>query len=256
MSGIMDIFRTVTGTQPQQQPQNNQQGGQPGNPGNLPSQQPTMIANGSQDGQVPGGNGAPQSAEVSPLKEFEKLWEPVTLPSGAVPDSPIKFSIDPTKVNQSAKAIDFTKMVTPALLEKINAGGADATQAMLQAMNEMAQVVFAQSMMANTRVTENALELGYQRTQKQLPDTIRKQTIGNALREDNPLFSNPATAPMLQLLEQQFVAKYPTASAAEIKDNARAFLVQFASEASKLAPQTADKSAPKYVETDWSKEPV
>jgi hypothetical protein len=255
---IMDAFKNAfsapsqvpAGMQPQQQPA-------PANPGNIPAN-PTMITQGSPDGQIPGGNAQPQ-VEKSPFAEFEKLWEPAKPVEGAIPDSPIQFKIDPTKVMQSAKQIDFTKTVTPALLEKINAGGEGATQAMMQAMNEMAQTVFAQTMMANTKILESGLESTHQRTSRTIPDAVRKVTVGNALREDNPLFTNPATAPILSALESQLLVQFPNASTAEIKEHARKYLGSFATELTKQSPEyqsQAKQTDARLKETDWSEVPI
>lgn len=255
--GIMDLFRggqssaqpnpsqTAPGQQPNMQPQ----------PGNLPQAVPPMLSGGSADGQIPGGEAKPKE-EVSPFAEFEKLWDTPTLPDGQTPDAPIKFNIDPAKVNQSAKGIDFTKTITPALLEKINGGGEGAMQAMLAAINEVGQAVFAQTMMANTKILETGLESGHNRVQRTLPEAVRKQTIGQALREDNPLFNNPATAPMLSMLENQLTAQFPNATTAEIKTHAKKYLSTFASEVGKInAPSESladKKQAKRYEETDWS----
>lgn len=253
----MDIFRTAIGgnsnaAQPPVNPALQQT-----QPGNLPATATPAMTAASADGQTPGLANNPKEIP-SPFAEFEKLWDTPTLPEGQTADAPIQFNIDPAKVNQSARGIDFTKTITPALLEKINAGGEGATQAMLQAMNEMGQSVFAQAMMANTKILEKGLESGHQRVQKTLPDAVRKQAIGQALREDNPLFTNPATAPMLEMLETQLTAQFPGATAAQIKDHARKYLTSFADEAAKLKPAPAQsKGTSRAVrETDWSEMPV
>lgn len=252
--GIMDMFKFGGQQQPVQQPV---AGASPGQPGNMPANIPPMIQQGSADGQIPGAQGSPQDQLKSPLGDFDKLWEPVKPAEGAISDEPIRFNIDANKVQQSARNIDFTKTITPALLEKINAGGEGAMAAVVQAMNEMGQTIFAQSMMAGTKVLETGLESSHQRISRTLPDTIKKQAVSSALRENNPLFSNPATAPMLQALETQLQAKFPTASAAEITEHARKYLVNFANEASKLDPTTQVQT--KFAagrEEDWSNVPI
>lgn len=253
--GLMDMFKFGSGAQPA--PSQVPPGAQPGTPGNIPAQAPAHIAGGSADGQVPGGNGAPQEQAESPFKQFDKLWEPVKPAEGQIQDAPIVFNIDAAKVQASARNIDFTKTVTPALLEKINAGGEGAMQAMMQAMNEMGQTIFAQTMMANTKVLENGLEAGHQRISRTLPDTIKKQAVSSALKENNPLFTNPATAPLLKGLEAQLTQQFPTASPAEITEHARNYLVTFASEAIKLDPNTQKQvQFAAGREEDWSQVPI
>jgi len=250
---IMDTFRNAF-SGPSAVPNNMNQapGNIPNQPGNLPAIQNPIAAN-SPDGQLPGT--APQ-AQTDPMAEFQKLWEPAKPVDGAYVDSPVKFTIDPAKVNQSVKAIDFTKMVTPALMEKINAGGEGAMQATIQAMNEMAQNVMAQTMMANTKVLENGLELGHKRVEASLPGTIRKQTVSAALREDNPLFNNPATAPMLQMLETQLLQQFPHATTAEIKEHAKTYLAGFANTIKGQEPVPQAIQDARGREVDWSAIPI
>lgn len=256
--GIMDAFKNAFAAPSQvpagMQPQQNQVG--PATPGNMPAN-PTMITQGSPDGQVPGT--VPNQGEKSPFEDFNKLWETPKPVEGAIQDAPIKFTIDPTKVMNSAKQIDFTKTVTPALLEKVNAGGEGAMQAMLQVVNEIAQTSFAQAMMANTKVLESGLESTHQRTARTIPDAVRKVTVGNTLRESNPLFNNPATAPILQMLESQLLTQFPNASAAEISNHAQKYLSTFATEALKLDPdqqKAARITDARGKEQDWSTVPI
>lgn len=255
--GIMDTFRNAVGL-PSAVPANmtpqGQPGATPGQPGNLPATQPAMTANPSG---VPGAQATPTEPEKSPFADFDKLWDIPKLPEGQIPDEPIRFNVDGSKVAASAKQIDFTKAVTPALLEKINAGGEGALQAMMQAMNEMGQTIFAQSMIAGTKVTENALEMGHQRVQRTLPTTIRKANIRDQLREDNPLFTNPATAPLLGILEQQLTTQFPTATPAEISAHARKYISTFANEATKLTPEyQQQQQRVREADYDWSNEPT
>jgi hypothetical protein len=115
----------------------------------------------------------------------------------------------------------------------------------------MVQASFAQTMMANTKILESGLESSHQRVQATLPGTIRKQAVGQALREDNPLFSNPATAPMLQMLETQLTSQFPTATIAEIQEHAKRYLSAFAGEVTKTQT-VATPQDPRGKEIDWS----
>jgi hypothetical protein len=247
---IMDTFRNAFGA--------NQQANPPINPNaqkfGMPATQPPMQAGASADGQIPGGQAIPQEPQ-SPFADFQKLWDTPVADPNKPQDGPIKFNIDPSKVNQSAKNIDFTKTVTPALMEKVKAGGEGAMEAMLSAMNEMVQASFAQTMMANTKILESGLESSHQRVQASLPGTIRKQAVGQALREDNPLFSNPATAPMLQMLETQLTSQFPTATIAEIQEHAKRYLSAFAGEVTKTQTVAAPQD-PRGKEIDWSTIPT
>lgn len=258
---IMSLFRGnggATAAPSQAAPQGNMLP----QPGNLPAQQPAMIAQGSPDGQIPGGNGTPQDQTGAPKSladEFKSLWDAPKEGEGHNPSAPLKFNVDPAKVRQATRAQDFTKVITPELMSKISEGGQEAMSAMLSAMNSMAQEVAAQSAMTNAEVIQAALEASRQNTLRDIPSMVRKQGISTALREDNPLFSNPAAQPMLQALEAQLVNKFPQASPQEITEYARRYLVSFAQETSTtLGPKDPKQVASdaRGKEIDWSNVPV
>jgi len=259
--GIMDMFSALSGAKslPSQ--------AVPGNPasatvqpGNLATVEPTSVADGK-SGQVPGGSAAPKTQRSdgpkSLAEEFKGLWDAPKQGEGHNPSEPLKFNLDPAKVRNAAKTQDYTKVLTPELLEKITAGGPEAASAMLSAMNAMAQEVTAQSALTNAEIMQAALEASRQNTLRDVPTLVRRQNIGNALREDNPLFANPAAGPILQSLENQLVSKFPDKSEAEIADYAKRYLIQFANEVTgTLAPKDTSKQDGRGKEIDWSQVPV
>lgn len=245
---IMDAFRNVFNGQ--------QQGQGQVMPGNLPNQQPAMMQ--GSDGQVPNVAASMQSAPtqaeptppVSPLDQFSKLWEPSTTQTDANKGA-VTFNIDPAKVTQAAQAIDFTKGLDPALLQKINQGGPEAMQAMLAVINQTAQQSFAQAAIANAKVLETGLAKQRENMSGEIPELVRKQTISSTIRQDNPIFANPATAPMLSMLETQLASKYPNATPQEISTHAKDYLAGFASMLT--APQQQQAQQAKTAgETDWA----
>ena len=253
--GIMDMFRSATpmpsqavpGIPPQQQ-----QAAALPQPGNLPAAQTPEMKQ-ADSGKAPG-----TDIEKSLAAGFGDLWQIPSTQRGIEPQ-PIKFNIDPAKVRQAAGQYDFTKVVTPELMEKINAGGTEAMSAMLAAMNAMGQEVFTQSSIASGMVTERASEAARLRALEGVPGLVRSQNVRNALREDNPLFQDPATAPMLQMLEQQALQKFPNATAQQISDYAKQYLLSFATNAQKLLgePTPANKALDaRGKEIDWSNVPI
>lgn len=241
---IMDAFRNALGGSAQQTPQQVP-------PGNIPPNQPPMLAQ-TQEGQIPPAPTLQPNQQVtppqSPLADFSNLWEAPTTP----PDpnkGAVQFTIDPTKINQVASSIDFTKSIPPELMQKALAGGPEAMQALMQVINTVSQQAFAQSTMANTKVIETALAQQREKFSAEIPDLVRSQSISSTLRQENPLFKNPATAPMLTALETQLAAKFPSATPQEISNHARKYLEGFAAEITK---QTAPAASPKQGEIDWS----
>lgn len=215
----------------------------PNQPGNLPAVAPPMIA-GANAGQVPPPgtvNTAPAVSsdptlpvEKAPFADFKDFWKTPEADPNAPNTGPIQFNIDPTKIGQTAQQLDFTKAVTPEIMAKINAGGPEAMAAMLAAMNTIGQQVFSQSVQANAKITESAAAVTHTNLGNSIPGLVRKHTISNTLKEDNPLFSRPETAPMLQMFESQLATKYPQATPAEINQYAKQYLTDFIQEGAKV----------------------
>lgn len=198
---------------------------------------------------------------VSPLDGYEQLWT-IEPPKQGEEDlnSPFRFNVDPAKIQQQANRMDFTKAITPELMTKINAGGSEAMSALIAAMNIVGQTVMAQSSQVNAKILEAGLDASSTRMTKKLPGLVKSQAISEALREDNPLFQNPAVTPLLDAVQEQMQRKFPNATAAEIKAHAQKYLVGFAAEANKAfkvdtTPANA-RVSPSFDEYDWSQEPV
>lgn len=187
-------------------------------------------------------------APKSPLDGFSDLWknDPKSRPA---PQQ--SFVFDPAKLAEAATKVDFTKVVTPDLMQKIQAGGADAVAATMQAMNSMAQATYAQSAHAASQLVDEALSKSRQQFMEALPTHIRKAQASDALRTDNPLFSNPAVAPILGALEAQITRKFPNATAQEIRQQAQSYLSGLAEVIQ--APNKPQEVSAKKGETDWSK---
>lgn len=241
MSGIMDMFRSMVGGQPASMP-----GQQAVNPNANPNAQPAAQrldmqqapANAGADPANPSFGQEPPKADKSPLEDFAKLWtiDPKTDAAATPSLADFAFNVDQNKINQAVKGIDFTKVVTPEVMKAISSGGEGAMAAMLTAMNAMAQESVKNSVLVSAGIVEGGIKSSGATMEKALPSLVKKQNISNALREDNPLFNNPATAPMLGLLERQLATKFPNATPQEITQHARNYIVEFSKAASSLAP--------------------
>lgn len=165
------------------------------------------------------------SPEKSPLSEFSNLWHndpnAPKQPSITAPT----FAVDPAKILEAAKTIDFGKLVPADVMTKALGGDSTAFQ---NALNTVTQAAFAQSAMTTAKIVEAALTQQADKFKEILPVEVRKLQVSNQLQTDNPLFSNPAVSPMLKVLEAQLTAKYPTAPANEISKVAKEYLTQFA----------------------------
>lgn len=252
---IMSFFGPA---QPQQQP----------NPlapqGNLPLPQQQAPANPLADPANPLNQANLEKPVASPLDALADIWniDPKAQASLPASLSEFSFNVKPEDVIARSKQVDFTKAVSPEIMEKIAKGGPEAMAAMLEAMNAMSQQVFANASLVGSRTVEAGIRSSGTHMEKNLPSYVRKETISQALREDNPLFSHPATAPMLEMFETQLSMKYPNATPAEIKSHAKNFLTEFvkvgAGHLQLDLPQTRPVQQGRLAngDHDWSQEPA
>lgn len=227
----------------------------PGGPGNI---SPNAAATGSTppgaapNGQIPPVDPNAPADPATAFAQFDKLWENAPVDPNAPPATGIFGNVDPKKFMEAAGKIDFSKVVTPEQLTAISTGGEGAVAAFAAAMNSVAQGVYAQSAFATTKIVEQALNKSKELFLSELPTHIKKQTVTDSLRAENPIFSNPAVQPIISALEAQMTVKYPNATAPEITQMAKQYVEALGSS---FAPKSkADAGSPKNKkgETDWS----
>lgn len=249
---IMDMFSGVFGGGASAN-QNNQQQSGAGNPGNIPPNTPSTGA--TPPGAAPNGTIPPTAVttpapEKTALDDFADIWKNEVPVEGAKPEG-VFGGVDPKKFMEAAGKIDFAKVVTPEQLQKISQGGEDAQKAFALAMNSVAQHVYAQSSFASTKMIDAALAKAKEGFMADLPKHIKKQQVNDSLRQENPVFSNPAVQPIISALEAQLTVKYPNAAASEITTQAKQYIEAMGSAlAPKPKESAADKKAAK--EIDWS----
>jgi hypothetical protein len=220
---IMDMFRSVMKQGPQDpmnpqnpnlnQQQNNQQQVQQNN--QQQSQQQNTPVNGDQTQ-----NNNQQQNNANPQEpDYSKLWQTDPNQKGPADPAAFNFTMDQQKVNQTFGQLDFTKVVTPELIGKIKGGGEDAISATLTAMNTIAQEAVKTAVIASSKITETGIQTTGQRMKEYLPGAVRELTVSGAVRQDNPLMSDPAFAPLVDAATIQMSRQFPTATPDEVKQH-------------------------------------
>lgn len=185
--------------------------------------------------------------DKSPLDKYQDLWK--TDPNAAPKDSNI-FNVDQGKLMEAAGKMDFTSVIPKEIVEKVKAGGEGSTEALLQAMNMASQLTFAQSTQTTAAVVESAVKQAREQFVAEIPGILKSHGISDRLKEQNPLLSNPAAAPIVEGLKRQLVTKFPNATAKELSDMANEYLNNFA-ETIKAPEKQAATSQAASKETDW-----
>lgn len=237
---IMDMFRSVvqggTAKSAEGNPSPQPQGGDPskGNPG-VPGDGTPQNKDGSGPAAIP----KAAEGDKSPLEGYEKLWE--TDPNAKkAPSLTPTFTADPAKLMEAARTIDFAKVIDPEVLAKAVAGDAAAFS---QAINSAAQAGYAQSAHATTKIVEQALTQQAKMFKEEImPAILREHSISTAVASDNAIFENPAVKPIVEMATAQLSAKYPNASAADIKKHAQEYFMGFAKELATAGGMTMEKT--------------
>jgi hypothetical protein len=256
MSGIMSMFSNILGNggTPTPAVSNGTQAPAP-TPGNIPANTPnTGVANQNTapNGAVPNSGDMNPKPDATPLDQFSELWKNEPTDPNAPAKTGIFGDVDPKKFMEAAGKIDFSKVVTPEQLQAISAGGEGAMASFAQALNAVAQSTYAQSAFASTKIVEQAMARAKDSFIAELPQHIKKQTVSDSLRNENPVFANPAVQPIISALEAQLTVKYPSASAGEITTMAKQYVealgTSFSPKPAAPTPQKGQRD-----ETDWSK---
>jgi len=195
----------------------------PANPGNIPlntgAAAPTAPGT-ETNGIVPVVPAVPDIPD-SPLAEFEKLWEPIAIK--ATPDGK-PATLDPARLQEVIGKASFTQAVTPDNLAKIQAGGEEATVALMETLNAVARQTITQSTLAANKMIEQAVTNMKTETDAAIPDLIRQQTLASNLKADDPIFSNPAVKPIMEATQAQLAGKFPDATPNELMEMTKRYI--------------------------------
>lgn len=227
-SGLASIFGFGS---PQQQPQQNQntqqQNGQQGNgivPGTKdidPSKGPPGPQNNNnqqQNQNNANGNGAP---EPKPFDGFEKMWDNTSNPA----NQPPQLSVDPSKIADAVKDMDFMQHADPSLVQKAMSGDGDAFK---QVFNQGLRHVFAMAMQGSTHLVGKHGDSIRGYMESTIPSHVKSAQVQDSFLAENPVFANPAVRPLLGAVEKRLREMYPDASASEITKHARKYLSEVA----------------------------
>lgn len=184
----------------------------------------------------------------SPIDEFSSLWETAPIdPNAPKSDAPTSLTLNPEDVAKAMGKADFSSAVTPENLTAITAGGEGAAEAFMQALNAVAQQSMTQAIMITNKLGEKNIEAALAKQALELPAQIRSQTNASHLKDANPLFSNPAIAPVAEQAKSQLELKYPNDTPAQITEKVQNYMVAMGE---MFQPKAAADATPAG-DTDW-----
>lgn len=154
----------------------------------------------------------------SPFDAYKDLWKPpaqgeqVGIPN-ALPD----FALDPAKLKSFADGVDFTSGIPTETLMSALKGDEKALRGIF---NEVGRRGLQENFTVGLKTVEGAMKRQTDNlTSKTIPELLRRQNISELNRSSSDLFANPAIAPVLTMLENQFANKFPSATPEQIRDH-------------------------------------
>lgn len=206
--------------------------GIPGAPGatapNGPAPNPDAGTGASSTGSganPPAGTGAANpDANKSPLDQFTSLWEPNKDDKGnplPPPSNAVSIAFDPAKMGEALNKVNLASNVPADLVQKALGGD---QQAFVEAMNAVGKNTFMLAAQSAVKLMEDALKKHDANVSARLPGMVKEHMTSDRLVTENPVFSHPSTAPVLQALQKQFQLKYPNATATELQNMAKQYL--------------------------------
>lgn len=183
----------------------------------------------------------------SPLAEFNTLWDDVPNKDGE--PAPLVKPLDPAKLSEAVAKADFSTSISQENLAAIQAGGDEATQAHASSMNQVAQMVMNQSLLASNKMIEQAVDRVNKSWEDKLPEILRKQNLNESLASSDPIFKNPAIKPIMEATQVQLAAKYPNATVAELTTMTQDY-IKAMGEA--FSPKAVNPASPE-ADVDWDR---
>lgn len=244
---------TVGGPGAQQQPQQyvpgTQQLAQPANA----NHQPAPAANSGAPGE--GNSGAPidpaKGAQPgSSMDQFTGIFKlPESTPANADPMGQPLLQMDPAKLQEAVKKMDFSRAIDPEQAQKAMQGD---MQAFMSVLNGVAQNAVLAGMASNAQVVETAVRKNNERYDSVLPDRVRNLQVSQAQLK-NPAFSHPAAAPMVSAMKMQIAAANPQMTPDQVATQAERYFETFATDLQSQNPANVQQQKQQQNSgPDWS----
>ena len=191
-----------------------------------------------------------EEKDTSPLAEFKNLWDTPKDKDGKdiEPVNQEIVDLDPKDVATAVAKTDFSSAITPENLKAISEGGEEAQKAFASTLEAVAKQVLTQATIVSSKLATDQIKKALQTQEAKLPALLRAANASSHLRDTNPLFSDPAIAPIIDATKTQLLEKFPDATPAEITTMTHNYILAMGEA---FAPK--DTKTVAAGETDWTK---
>lgn len=182
------------------------------------------------------------ASSQSPLDKFAEIWQTPANGGNVAPNfasDAIAFDQNQMQaIRQKVSSINFMASAKPETVQAALTGNVEAFSSVI---NSAVQQALLQSMQLSGAMVNQGLRTRAQELMDHFPEVVRQQLASQQLRQDNPLFSNPATKPILESLEAALVRNQPNLTPQQVSQVAQTYLQDFAKT---LMPQATTQQKP------------
>lgn len=192
-----------------------------------------------EEGKMPGTDQLP----ANPLDVYAKLWDTTTNAPEAAP----VFNLDPKVLDSVSSTLDFTKSVSPELLQKATSGD---MAAMMQVMNHVGQQSYKAALAHGTSLTDKFVDSRSKFDLKGIGAQVKSELTSNAM-SGIPNYSHPAVKTEVTRIAKAMQQQNPEASPDEIATATKEYFTNVYAAINPSAPSQQQQDDANGV--DWDK---
>ena len=191
----------------------------------------------------------------SPLDNYLAIWQNANTAEGAQKTNVLETDVVPLgaeqmqALHQKMSTVNFLGGVNPEVITAALGGDANAFSSVI---NQAVQQALLQSVRLNGAMLNNSFRSRTAAIMEAVPQHVQQAMTISQIRQDNPIFNNPAARGILSALETNLATNHPNISPQQASQVAQRFLQDFATElvGKPVDPQASTSAAPGAI--DWS----
>ncbi len=201
------------------------------------------------------GTGTNTAQSGSPLDNYLAIWQNANTAEGAQKTNVLETDVVPLgaeqmqALHQKMSTVNFLGGVNPEVITAALGGDANAFSSVI---NQAVQQALLQAVRLNGAMLNSGFRSRTAAILEAVPQHVQQAMTISQIRQDNPIFNNPAARGILSALETNLATNHPNISPQQASQVAQRFLQDFATElvGKPVDPQASTSAAPGVI--DWS----
>lgn len=163
----------------------------------------------------------PTATPVAPLAEFGDLFK-VDDKAATTEDAAFTWNYDKDTLAATVGNMSF---VNPTEMSEVATQlGVQNPEALATFMNNFGRTLYMQSLLVNSKMSEQSVNIAQERFAKQVPQHIRSNLVNNEVSAVDANFANPALQPIVQMISGQIAQKNPGFTAEQVAEHTKKYM--------------------------------